>query len=226
MDGILVTDKPQGLTSHDVVAFVRKRFDLRKVGHAGTLDPMATGVLVILIGRYTKSAQAFLNDDKEYCGTMVLGGTSDTGDAWGRVLRSGNGVNFDRASLEQAFKKFSGRIDQRPPMYSAVRHEGKKLYELARSGVTVETKPRPVFIKHLEITKISLPEVSFNVSCSKGTYVRQLCVDIGSELGCGAYLSVLKRTRSGIFSIDQAIGMEDLRKLNSSDLEKRLIAES
>lgn len=222
MDGILIVDKPRGLTSHDVVAFVRKTFGLKKVGHAGTLDPMATGVLVILIGAHTKSAQAFLNDDKEYEGTMLLGGASDTGDAWGKITPSGKAADFDRAGLERVFKKFSGRIEQRPPMYSAVKYKGKKLYELARKGIVVQTKPRTVFINNLEITEVSLPRLSFKVSCSKGTYVRQLCVDIGEVLGSGAYLSALKRTRSGRFNIDQAISMDELRRLNSSELEKRL----
>lgn len=223
MDGILVINKPQGATSHDIVELIRKKFSIKKVGHAGTLDPMATGVLVILIGGYTKSSQSFLNEDKEYEGTLTLGAASDTQDAWGVITPSGRTVNSDRAEIEKAFNKFVGEIEQRPPMYSAVKYNGKKLYELARKGISVEVRPRKVIIKRLEITGISLPQVSFGVTCSKGTYVRRLAADIGDRLGCGAYLSRLSRTRSGRFAIDQAISVDELKDLTSADLEKRLI---
>ncbi len=240
MDGILVVNKPQGMTSHDVVDFVRKRFGLKKVGHAGTLDPMATGVLVILIGKLTKSSNILMAGDKEYEATLTLGATSDTGDAWGKIEPSAekNGTHpkngiisekgmcpyfFTQSEIESVFNEFSGEIEQTPPMYSAVKHNGRKLYELARKGVTVEVAPRKINIKKLEIQKISLPEVSFSLTCSKGTYVRQLAVNIGERLGCGAYLSKLVRTRSGEFAINEAAGMEELRILKAVDLEKLLI---
>lgn len=225
MDGILIINKPQGCTSHDIVNLVRRRFALKKVGHAGTLDPMATGVLIILIGRYTKSSPLFLNEEKEYEGRMVLGATSDTGDAWGKITASGKPVETERAGIESVFSKFLGPIKQRPPMFSAVKVKGRKMYELARKGLTVEVEPRTVSVKMLEITSISLPEISFKVVCSKGTYVRQLCADIGEELGCGGYLSMLKRTRSGGFSIGQALDIEGLKSLNAAELEKRLLKE-
>jgi len=225
MDGILLINKPRGYTSHDVVSLIRRRFSLKKVGHAGTLDPMATGVLIILIGKYTKYSPLFLNEDKEYEGTLVLGATSDTGDAWGKVTPSGKQIEPERARIESAFGKFVGLIKQVPPMYSAVKIKGRKMYELARKGLTIAVEPRTVSVKRLDITAIALPEISFKVVCSKGTYVRQLCADIGQELGCGGYLSMLNRTRSGRFDISQTLGIEELKNLDNAELEKRLLKE-
>ena len=224
MDGILIVDKPQGCTSHDVVDFIRRKFGLKKVGHAGTLDPMATGVLVILIGKYTKSSASFLSADKEYDATLMLGATSDTLDAWGNITPSkpifgtGSGNICGKKEIEEAFNKFLGEIGQVPPSYSAVRFKGKKLYELARRGINVKVEPRKVTIKEMNIYKINMPEVSFTVRCSKGTYIRQLSADIGSAMGCGAYLSRLRRTRSGDFTISEAISIEKLRSFDSEGL--------
>ena len=220
MDGILVVDKPQGMTSHDVVDFIRKRFGFKKVGHAGTLDPMATGVLVVLIGKYTKSSNSFLSADKEYDATLMLGATSDTGDAWGNITPSkpipgpgiGNGI------IEDVFRRFLGSIEQVPPAYSAVKFKGKRLYEFARKGIEVKLEPRKVVIRELKIYKIDGQEVSFSATCSKGTYIRQLCMDIGKELGCGAYLSRLRRTRSGEFTISEALSIEELKSFDSKRL--------
>ena len=223
MDGILVNDKPQGFTSHDVVDFIRNRFSLKKVGHAGTLDPMATGVLVILIGAYTKSSNALISDEKEYEATLALGARSDTGDAWGKLSPSnGDHEDFTEEEIRNVFEKFLGEIEQVPPMYSSVKVKGRKLYELARKGMSVSVAPRKIIIKNITIERISPPEVQFKLTCSKGTYVRQLCVDIGEILGCGAYLSQLKRTRSGRFRITDAIGIDELKKYGRTDLEKRL----
>ena len=222
MDGILVVDKPQGMTSHDVVDFIRKKFNIKKVGHAGTLDPMATGVLVMLIGKATKASDTFIKDDKEYEGALVLGGISDTGDAWGKIDFSGKEIPVEPSEIEGAFNKFLGHIEQTPPAYSAVKVKGKKAYELARKGIKVELKARKVAISRLDILGMSLPEVSFKVTCSKGTYVRQLCVDIGEELGCGAYLSRLRRTRSGKFSLSDALNLSELAGYSVEDLAKRL----
>jgi tRNA pseudouridine55 synthase len=223
MDGILAVDKPQGMTSHDVVDFVRKRFGLRKAGHAGTLDPMATGVLIILIGASTKSANSFLTDDKEYEATMVLGAVSDTGDAWGRLTPLEKSVSFPEGAIEEAFKRFRGPLKQAPPMYSAVKYKGARLYELARKGASVDVASRDIHVKSLDITAIALPEVSFRVLCSKGTYVRKLCMDIGDVLGCGAYLSRLRRLSSGNFRVDKAVGMDRLRTMKKEELERELI---
>lgn len=224
MDGILIVDKPQGMTSHDVVDFIRKRFSLEKVGHAGTLDPMATGVLVMLIGKYTKSSGQLMCDDKEYHAEMTLGMTSDTGDAWGKISYSDVPADLTEDDIRSAFKKFLGPISQTPPIYSAIKHKGKKLYELARKGISVEIAPRSIFIGELDIVKIGLPKISFKVTCSKGTYIRQLSSDIGAALGCGACLSELRRTRSGRFRVDDAINIEELKNITHLDMERLLLS--
>jgi tRNA pseudouridine55 synthase len=224
MDGILAVDKPQGMTSHDVVDFIRKRFGLKKVGHAGTLDPMATGLLIMLIGKATKESNRLMAHDKEYRAEMTLGQSSDTGDAWGKLSASDNTIEVTAKEIEEAFKKFTGEIEQMPPMYSAVKHNGKKLYELARKGISVDVKPRKVTISKLKILSMSLPQIEFDVTCSKGTYIRQLCVDIGESLNCGAHLSRLRRTRSGDFSVDQALALDELARMDSSSLARRLEA--
>jgi len=213
-----LVDKPQGFTSHDVVDFIRKRFNFKKVGHAGTLDPMATGLLILLIGSYTKRSSEFLNHDKEYEATMTLGATSDTGDAWGKVTKNALSLPVTVADVESAIKKYSGPMAQAVPAYSAKKFQGKKLYELARKGIEVKLEPSNIVIHSLEITKLDLPEISFRVSCSKGTYIRQLCTDIGKDLGCGAYMSALRRTKSGDFTIDRAVGVEALKKMKAEEL--------
>ena len=223
MDGVLIVNKPQGMTSHDVVDLMRRHFGLKKVGHAGTLDPMATGVLVMLVGATTKCSQDLSGQEKEYDATLTLGARSDTGDAWGKLEASGKDIRFSDAEIEAAFRKFIGDIEQVPPMYSAVKINGKKLYELARKGITVEAPPRKISIKDITISAIALPEVHFRLTCSKGTYVRQLCVDIGEALGCGAYLSRLERTRSGRFHIDAALSVDELKKIRVADLHTKLL---
>ena len=223
MDGILIVDKPQGMTSHDVVNLIRRRFAIKKVGHAGTLDPIATGVLVMLLGKYTKFSDRLIKDDKSYEATMVLGATSDTGDAWGKIEPSGAKPYFTDDEIKRIFDEFIGEIEQTPPMYSAVKYKGRKLYEFARKGVTVQVAARKIFIKDIKISRIALPEIGFDVVCSKGTYIRQLCSDIGKRLECGAYLSALRRIRSGAFTIDGAIKIEDMRKCDKEALCKRLI---
>lgn len=223
MDGILIADKPQGMTSHDVVDFIRRRFGLKKTGHAGTLDPMATGVLVMLLGKATKLSNELMAHDKEYHAEMILGQASDTGDAWGKLEVTDSKIELSSERVHEAFRKFTGEIYQTPPMYSAVKHNGKKLYELARKGITVEVKPRKIKIEKMEITGISLPQIEFKVLCSKGTYIRQLCIDIGLELGCGAHLSKLRRTRSGDFRIEQAVRLDELERMSKIELEERLV---
>jgi tRNA pseudouridine55 synthase len=220
MDGVLVVNKAQAMTSHDVVDLVRRRFRLKKVGHAGTLDPMATGVLVLLLGKYTKLSSRFMSEEKDYAGSLTLGAFSDTGDAWGRITDPPKPVCFSGEQIRGAFDKFLGETDQVPPAYSAVKLNGRKLYELARKGVSVEVPPRKIVIKNIEVTGVALPEVSFKLTCSKGTYVRQLCVDIGEYLGCGAYMSSLVRTRSGEFVIDSAVTIDELRRMGSDELAR------
>ena len=221
MDGIIVIDKPKGPTSHDIVDIVRRTFNIKKVGHAGTLDPMATGVLVILTGKCTKESGRFSSDDKEYEAELTLGATSDTEDAEGVITVSGKAIDPDPVRIKEAFRAFLGPIEQVPSAYSAVKHKGKKLYELARKGIRVEIEPRRITISRLDITEISLPKVKFCVTCSKGTYIRKLAADIGQRLGCGAYLSALRRTRSGKFTIAEAVTIDKLSALRSAEPPRR-----
>ena len=222
MDGILAVDKPKGFTSHDVVDLIRKRFGIKKAGHAGTLDPMATGLLVILIGSFTKRSSEFLNHDKEYEATMTLGAESDTGDAWGRITDRRAGFAGTAADVEAVFRKFSGPMAQDVPAYSAKKINGKKLYQLARKGIEVKLEPKNIVIHSIEMTGFAPPEVSFKVRCSKGTYIRQLCMDIGSALGCGAYLSGLRRTACGDMKVSEAISVEEIKKLDANSINGRL----
>ncbi len=222
MNGILVVDKPQGMTSHDVVAFIRRRFAVKKVGHAGTLDPMATGVLIALLGTATKSSATLITDDKEYEATFTLGASSDTGDAWGTIVPSPSSCVLTDAAVIAAVNTFIGAIDQVPPSYSAVKYKGKKLYEFARKGIAVTVAARPVVIHAIRITHLALPYIDCIVSCSKGTYIRQLCIDIGAKLGCGAYVSQLRRTRSGRFTLDTALTVDALRTMSPHEVTTRL----
>lgn len=212
LDGILVLDKPKGMTSHDVVNVVRRLFKIKRVGHAGTLDPIATGVLVILVGKATKSSNLLANDDKKYAARLRLGITTDTGDVSGKVLSTSQFQGLSRDFIEKTITSFKGQIEQLPPMFSAVKFKGKSLYKWARKGITVPRKSRKVTIKNIYVKEISLPDVVFDVSCSKGTYIRQLCVDIGDRLGCGAHMTELRRIRSGNFHISQAITIDELNR--------------
>lgn len=223
MDGILIVDKPNGMTSHDVVEFIRKNFGIKKVGHAGTLDPTVTGVLIILIGGATKLSSRFANDDKEYEAALILGKKTDSGDAEGKVLSVGDYSEITEVQIKDIFDAFKGKIEQVPPMISALRFKGKRLYELARRGREVPRKPRVVHIKELKIKNIDIPRIDFSVVCSKGTYIRKLCDDIGDKLGCGGYLSYLRRLRSGEFTIEKSISVEKLKSLSDGELEKYLL---
>jgi len=211
-DGIILIDKPRGMTSHDVVDFIRKRFACRKAGHAGTLDPMASGLLIILLGSFTKKSNHFLNCDKEYEARIFLGIATDTGDAVGNIRerRAVPAGVFDVDAVENALKFFRGPISQIPPMYSAKKIKGRKLYELARKGIVVKRQSREVFIKELKVLDISPPEIGIRVKCSKGTYIRQLAEDIGERMGCGAHLSFLRRTGIGRFLLHDAVAFEQL----------------
>jgi len=205
-EGIILIDKPAGLTSHDIVDFIRRRFRLGKVGHAGTLDPLATGLLLILLGRFTKKSVHFSNYDKEYEARLCLGATSDTRDKEGRIREGGDwrAHTEKRRDIEELFASFCGKIWQVPPMYSAKKIKGKTLYKLARKGVVLKRDPVPVFIKEIKISGMPFPYIDFYVRCSKGTYVRQLAHDLGEKIGCGAYLESLRRTKIGIFDVKDA----------------------
>ncbi len=207
--GIVLVNKPKGITSHDVVDVARGRLGIRKIGHAGTLDPMATGLLILLVGKATKLSSRFSQFDKQYEATLHLGIRTDTADAEGKVIEERE-VSVSESQIKEAFSKFVGEIEQVPPMVSAIRYKGKRLYELARKGIVVPRPPRRVTIYELKITEINLPYVSFVVTCSKGTYIRKLCEDIGELLGCGAHQCRLHRIRIGPFSVKEAIELEEL----------------
>lgn len=210
LNGILVLNKPKGYTSHDAVNVVRKLLGTRKVGHTGTLDPNAEGVLPICVGKSTKACDMITFSDKEYVAGVKLGITTDTYDIWGSV-RETRSVNVTKEKLEEAVSTFMGDILQVPPMYSAIKQNGKKLYELARQGVEVERAPRKVTIYDCEITNFIDDTFTVRVRCSKGTYIRSLCHDIGNVLGCGACMTSLVRTKSSVFNIDEAMTFEEIK---------------
>lgn len=208
-DGILIINKPQGLTSHDVVVRVRGLLHTKHVGHAGTLDPLATGVLVIFIGKATKLFNRFLGFDKEYIATLTLGKITDTGDAEGKVLEVFSIPKIDGDLINMIFKEFVGEIEQIPPMVSAIRYRGRRLYQFARRGIHVPRCPRRVIIKELNLLKFNCPDIEFYVKCSKGTYIRQLAYDIALRLGCGGgHISRIERLSVGPFHIKDAIAID------------------
>ncbi len=212
MEGLLLIDKPGGLTSHDVVDRIRRRFKIRRVGHGGTLDPAATGLLILLVGRATHHARILLSADKTYHSTLGLGIVTDTQDAQGRVLETHPVGPLERNQIETICNSFRGTIQQKVPAYSAVRIHGRRFYDLARAGKPVPSRLRRVTIHELEVLDVRLPEVDLNVTCSSGTYVRTLCADIGEALGCGGHLSRLVRTRVGPFALEQAVKLEECQE--------------
>lgn len=208
MEGILVINKPIGLTSHDVVEAVRRRFKMQQVGHAGTLDPLATGVLVVLLGKSTKLFNRFVDLDKAYRATLILGTSTDSADIQGKMTQQLPYAHITREQVIRAFQKFTGRIEQIPPMVSAVKVNGKKLYQLARRGIAIKRQARLIKIHCLELEVFDSPRVQFYLECSKGTYVRQLAEDVGKELGCGACIAQIERTKVGTLNINDAVAIE------------------
>lgn len=205
----LLIDKPLHWTSFDVVRKIRGMVKTKKVGHAGTLDPLATGLLIVCTGKYTKKINEYMAQEKEYTGAVTLGATTPTFDLESDPENFKDYAGVTPAALEQAVKKFTGPILQVPPIHSAIKKDGKRVYELARKGKEVKLDPRPVVIHELKITDFSLPVIRFRVVCSTGTYIRSLANDLGEALGCGGYLSSLCRTRIGEFRLDQAMTMEE-----------------
>ncbi len=222
-DGVLLVDKPAGLTSHDVVDRLRRQFGFKKVGHCGTLDPAATGLLVIVVERATKLQDHLMADDKTYEGTMQLGVATDSQDADGEVLAEKPVPPLTADELERVLDKFRGDLQQVPPMVSALKHKGQPLYKLARKGKTVEREPRSIHIYDLRLLALELPRVRFRVTCTKGTYVRTLCADIGETIGCGAHLAELRRLRSGEFDVQDARPLAELLSLSRDGLGSRII---
>jgi len=211
LTGIVVVNKPKGITSHDVVSRVRKIFGMKRVGHAGTLDPMATGVLVMLLGKATKLFTKFEAFDKAYKATLILGMKTTTADTEGEVTQTLPYEQISRQQVESVLTQFVGQIEQVPPMVSAVKFKGKRLYELARKGIVVERQPRQIRISHLELLDFSSPRVSLFLECSKGTYVRQLAEDVGARLGTVACIAEIERTKVGPFTIEESVQLEDLK---------------
>ncbi|TCO79897.1 tRNA pseudouridine(55) synthase TruB [Marinisporobacter balticus] len=222
MKGIINVLKPPNMTSHDVVYFIRRILKTKKVGHTGTLDPMAAGVLPICVGEATKVSQYLLNDKKKYRCEMTLGHNTDTQDRWGKIINT-RPVNVIEKDIYDVFESFKGEIYQIPPMYSALKHKGKKLYELAREGKEVERKERKINIYELEIIQISDKQILFDVLCSKGTYIRALCEDVGNKLQCGACMSFLLRTQSGKFTLDDTVTLEELEKASTYEIESKYL---
>lgn len=223
MNGILLVDKPIGWTSHDVVDFIRKKFKINKAGHGGTLDPIAMGLLVVFLGSATKSAKLFENDPKEYVSVMGLGYETFTNDGTGKIIDSRKMEYIPKDLIIDTFSRFTGKIEQAPPLVSAIKHKGKRLYKLAMAGKEIDPSPRIREIFCLDILHYHFPYIMFRIECSKGTYVRKLCSDIGIKMGCYGYMSSLIRTKSGDFNLSNALTIPILRKLNSEELKKYII---
>jgi len=210
--GLINILKPPGMTSHDVVAFIRRVYHLKRVGHAGTLDPAAAGVLPVAIGTGTRLLEYMTDCDKSYRTLLTIGYETDTGDDTGTIIRSTDCIMPSPEKIEEVLTSFLGIIEQVPPMYSAIKIQGKKLYELARAGITVERKARTVTIHDIKLLQVTEKSILFDVTCSKGTYIRSLCTDIGEKINCPVVMSFLVRTRVGSFAVDQAFTLEEIEE--------------
>jgi tRNA pseudouridine55 synthase len=223
VDGVLLVDKESGMTSHDVVAIARRSLGIKKIGHCGTLDPLATGLLIITIGRGTRIQDLLMSEDKEYAGTLRLGEITDSQDSDGTVIETRDVPPIEPTTLEEAFARFHGDFYQTPPMVSAIKKDGVPLYKLARQGKTVAREPRFVHVYTHEILATRLPEIDFRVLCSKGFYVRTYAHDIGEALGCGAHLKALRRTKSGRFDVKDAISIPELKQGPADAIASRVL---
>lgn len=221
VSGLLCVDKPQGITSHKVASLIKKRFRV-KTGHAGTLDPLATGVLIVLCGDYTRLSDIFMSQTKVYNARVKMGIKTDSADSDGNIIEELPWEHIVQSDIEKVMAAYRGEIEQIPPMFSAVKVNGQALYHAARRGETVERKPRVVCIESLELTKFEPPYFSFEASCSKGTYIRQLAEDITSTVGCGGHITELRRLKSGKFNVDNSISLETLLNLDETDFERLL----
>lgn len=226
LEGVLLIDKPSGMTSHDVVDRVRRKLKMKRIGHAGTLDPLATGLLIILVGKATKLSQYLMSLDKVYEGTITLGVATNTYDAEGEVMTTIPVPELTMDEVSKTLGSFMGDQYQTPPMFSAVKIDGQPLYKLARKGVEVEREPRFIRISKFEATRFESPEIDFTLNCTKGTYVRTLASDIGEKLDCGAHLSSLRRTASDRFNIKDSITLEAFREADRETISKVLIAKN
>ena len=223
LDGALLVDKPAGPTSHDVVDALRRRFGIKKVGHCGTLDPNATGLLIIVLGRGTKLSERLMGDDKVYEGTVKFGETTDSYDADGELTGSLPLLPMTLDQLNEEAATFIGDILQTPPMVSAIKKDGVPLYKLARKGLEVPREPRLIHVYNFRFTDYAEPLGQFRVACTKGTYVRSLAHELGQKLGCGAHLATLRRSVSGKFDVADALPLETILQMSAAQLEKRVI---
>src|SRR5437588_8727324 len=223
-DGVLLVDKAEGMTSHDVVALTRRQLGFKKIGHCGTLDPIATGLLLLTIGRGTKVQDLLMSEDKEYVGTLTLGSATSTQDREGEIIETKPVPELNEAEVRAAFESFRGDFYQMPPMVSAKKQGGVPLYKLARQGKVVEREPRFVHVYRHCIDKIALPDIDFSVLCSKGFYVRTYAHDIGETLGCGAHLKSLRRTKSGRFDVANAMTVDEIRNATPGEILKRMLS--
>jgi tRNA pseudouridine55 synthase len=223
LDGAILIDKPAGPTSHDVVDAIRRKFGIKKVGHCGTLDPNATGLLIIVLGRGTKLSERLMGDDKVYEGTIKFGEETDSYDSDGELTGSLPIMPMTLDELNEEAAKFIGDQMQIPPMVSAIKKDGVPLYKLARKGIEVEREPRLVHIYNFRFTDYAEPLGQFRVACTKGTYIRSMAHDLGQKLGCGAHLTTLRRSASGRFDVKDALTLDAVLKLAPSDLEKRVM---
>jgi tRNA pseudouridine55 synthase len=224
MEGILLVDKPADHTSHDVIARLRGKLRMKRIGHAGTLDPMATGLLIVLVGKATRVSQYLISLDKEYEGTISLGKVTDTQDADGEVMETRPVPPLTEEQVREAMRGFLGDQYQTPPMYSAIKIDGVPLYKSARKGEEVEREPRFIRVMNWDITRFASPLIDFRLRCTKGTYVRTLAHDLGQKLGCGAHLSALRRTATDKFHVSQALTFDQIQALSLPEIEQRLIA--
>jgi tRNA pseudouridine55 synthase len=223
LDGAILIDKPAGPTSHDVVDAIRRRFGIKKVGHCGTLDPNATGLLIIVLGRGTKLSEKLMGEDKVYEGTLKLGEATDSYDADGEITGTWPVPPLNSGQLNEAAAGYVGDLMQIPPMVSAIKKDGVPLYKLARKGIEVERKPRLVHIYNFRFSDYREPLASFTIACTKGTYVRSIAHELGQKLGCGAHLASLRRTASGRFDVAGATPLAEVLKLTPVELEKKVI---
>ena len=223
-DGVLLVDKAEGMTSHDVVALVRRHLGIKKVGHCGTLDPIATGLLLLTIGRGTKVQDLLMSEDKEYVSTLTLGASTSTQDREGEIVETKPVPQLNETEIRGVFEKFRGDFYQLPPMVSAKKHGGVPLYKLARQGKVVEREPRFVRVYRYTIDRIALPEIDFSVLCSKGFYVRTYAHDIGEAIGCGAHLKSLRRTKSGRFDVSDSISVDQIKNWPRENVVSKILS--
>ncbi|MBI4843487.1 MAG: tRNA pseudouridine(55) synthase TruB [Nitrospirae bacterium] len=221
MDLVISLNKPKDITSQDAVTAVKKILKVKKAGHCGTLDPMATGLLLICTNKATRIASYLSDFDKEYAAVMKLGESTDTQDAYGEVISKADRIDVSEADIEAELSSFTGQISQLPPMFSALKHKGKPLYEYARQGIDIARTSREVNIKSIELLNFDLPFVRLKVACSKGTYIRTLCNDIGKKLGAGAHMTELQRTAIGQFNINESLTLDELKDADLSRPDNR-----